>query len=104
MNGKKIIKFLHKHRYDLCFVLLLAYSLAVRISGLNPHYFASDLQRDYLIGNHIITFNEAPKFGPGNSVFGSAVLPIYNYMTAFFLLIKNDAMFLNFVNILLQVA
>ncbi len=91
--------------YDYIFLLLLAAALFVRIS-----YFdwplgegGADSSRDYIIASKILNDKARPGFGP-DSGFGTYNSPSYYYLLAFFLWIRNDFIFLQYVNILLQTA
>lgn len=63
----------------------------------------TDVHRDYLIANHIVSFHEYPLTGPQNSFSTFRNSPIYYYILAAFLLIYNHFLFLQVVNIVFQV-
>lgn len=62
-----------------------------------------DMYRDYLVADHIVTNHEYPLSGPQNSFSSFRNSPAYYYLLAFFLLIYNDFLFLQLINILLQI-
>jgi len=89
--------------YDLIFILILLYSLLLRINYLHPPIGNGDSQRDYLVAHHILAYGEHSQLGPWNSLLGQFASPVYYYLLASLLLIKDDIEFLQIVNIFLQV-
>ena len=88
--------------YPLILTGILAYSFLLRLTYLYPHYFAFDVQRDYLIANHIITYHEFPLLGPPiGGINGTTAF--YYYFLALFLAIYNNLLSLHFINICFQV-
>lgn len=82
------------------FILILFAAFFVRINTLNYPYLVQDGNRDYLIARHIVNFGEYPLNGPGqlpNS-------PLYYYLLASIIFIRDDVMFLSFVNVVFQIA
>lgn len=84
---------------DHFFVLIMIVALLIRMSAfVYPHYY-EDANRDYLIAHHILAFHEFPLNGPFGQLPNS---PLYYYIVAGILLIFDNFLFLNYVNIALQ--
>lgn len=61
-------------------------------------FFENDGARDYLIANHIVKYGETPLVGPwAGTIQGLTNTPVYFYILAAFLFIRNDPTFLVFV-------
>jgi len=88
-------------RYDFLFLCILVYALLLRIERLRPHYFNADLQSNYLVANHIINYGEV-SLASAAGIVGTLNSPIYYYILASILLIKDNVLTLNFANIVLQ--
>jgi len=92
-----------KENFLLIFILLS--SFVVRMFYLDPYYSVLDVQRDYFIANHIVSYGEFPLLGPiGGGGLVSVSTPFYYYFLALFLLIKNSILFLHLVNVFFQTA
>lgn len=103
-NNNLMIWFLKKRERLVIFVVtaLLLLTSAVLFNNLNyPN--APDAGRDYLIGRHIIQYNEFVLTGPINNVYGFLNSPLYFYLVSALLLIKDDILFLSVANIFLQI-
>lgn len=100
---KTIFFWLRQHYHDIVFFLLLLIGLFLRLSNLHYPVNNAEASRDYLIAHHIVAYHEYPLVGPWSGVMGPVKnSPLYYYVLAGFLLIKNDILFLGFVNIVLQ--
>ncbi|MDP3794446.1 MAG: glycosyltransferase family 39 protein [bacterium] len=75
----------------------------MRLYWLAPPYLNGDAQRDYLASHHIVAYQDYPLLGPWNTFFGIIASPVYFYFLAFFLLIKDDILTLQYVNVALQI-
>ncbi len=92
-----------KHWYNTAFFLLLLIALVLRLSNLHYPINNPEASRDYLVASHIVAYHEYPLMGPWNGMLGGIKnSPLYYYVLAGFLLIRNDIMFLGLVNVLLQ--
>lgn len=89
--------------YDKLFIVLLIYSLLLRINYLSPPYLNGDSQRDYLVAHHIVSYNEQPQLGPWNGTFGVISSPLYYYLLSLFLMIRDNIIVLQLTNVILQV-
>jgi len=89
---------------DFIFVIALVASTLVNIQALDfPKNL--ELHRDYLVSRHIVVYDEYPLTGASNQIFPALrSSPTYPYFWAGFLLLKDDLMFLGFVNVFLQSA
>lgn len=98
MSIQKIIK------EDLIIlVLLIGYSLSIVIpKGIFYPSNNEDGNRDYLVAHHIVKYQEIPLVGPYNSLFSWGNSPLYYYILALFLLIRDEAMFLGVIAVLFQ--
>jgi len=68
--------------------------------------FFDEPNRDYFVSHHIVAYREFPLAGPPQGVYGNGVFknsPVYNYFIALFLFFKDNFLFLQGVNVLLQV-
>lgn len=84
---------------DYFFISIIFIALVLRVSGfVYPHYY-EDTNRDYLIAYHIVTYHEFPLNGPFGQLPNS---PLYYYLIAAFLLVNDSFLFLNYINIVLQ--
>ena len=83
--------------YFFVFIILIAFML--RMNGFEYPYYPEDTSRDYLIAHHIIAYHEFPLNGHSGQLPNS---PFYWYLIAAFLLIKDNFLFLNYLNIGLQ--
>ena len=94
--------FLEKKIETIGLTFVFLYSFFVRLKYLSPQWLVPDFQREYLVANHILTYGEAFSFAPRNSVFGLTTGSLfYNFLTVV-LKINNNLIFLNVINILLQ--
>lgn len=89
--------------YDFIIILILVYTLLLRVNYLHPPIGNGDSQRDYLVAHHIVAYREHTQLGPWNSLLERYSSPVHYYLLASVLLIKDDIMFLQIVNIFLQV-
>lgn len=105
-NDSRIEKTIFSNRWcDAAFCILLLIGLYLRLSNLHYPINNPEASRDYLVANHIITHHEYPLMGPWNGVFGPIKnSPLYYYILAGFLLVKNNIMFLGIMNVFLQLA
>lgn len=100
-----LLKFILKiNIYQILLIILLYASFVLRIETFkSPHYhYQGDYNRDYLIANHIIKYKELPLRGPYGELGPASESPIYYYLLATFLFVKNDIIFLGFINVVLQ--
>lgn len=86
---------------NIFLILLLVISLFLRTANLSSTFYVQDLYRDYIVGKHIIENGEAPLNGPSGQFPNS---PAYYYFIAFLLYLSKNIGFMNFANILIQVA
>lgn len=94
-----------KYWYHTAFFLLLLIAFVLRLANLHYPVNNPEASRDYLVASHIVADQEYPFMGPWNGVLGSIKnSPLYYYVLAGLLLIRNDIMFLGIVNVLLQLA
>lgn len=88
----------------LALVVVLLFSLHLRLNTSSYPYQAEDGNRDYLIARHLLVYHEYPQTGPITSFFNTLTnSPIYYYFLAVFLMIKDDILSLLLVNIIWQV-
>lgn len=84
----------------VCLLLVVAFLLRLRYFA---YIFGGDIERDYLIAQHIIKFGEFPLSGPWNGILGALRnSPLYFYLIAFFVFIVRDIENLWLVNAFLQ--
>ncbi len=88
------------------FLLILAGSAALRLLLFDYPVGNGEVQRDYLVARHIVRYQEYPLTGPcclWNGAFGHIRnSPAYYYLLAAFLLVRDDVLWLQAVNGLLQ--
>lgn len=95
-----------KRESFLILIILIAAS-AIRLSVFRPDIglTPSDIQRDYLVSSHIVSFGELPLRGPdGYSETLLPASPLYYYLLVPVLLIHRSIAALNIVNFVLQIA
>lgn len=95
-----------KHTNELLLGILLIFSLLIRIANFNIEAIYSnwDANRLYLIANHIIKYREFPSVGASTGyLLELKRSPVWYYFSAALLLIKNDILFLAWVNIFLSI-
>lgn len=94
------------HKPTIIFILILLVSFIIRLNNFDYPLLNGEAHRDYLVGRHIIKYQEFPLTGPcclWNSTFGLVRnSPTYYYLIAAILSIKDDILFLGAVNITLQ--
>lgn len=96
-------------------LLLLIISFFIRVINIQQQYPVDldpinipppDVFRDYLVAHHILRYQEYPNFGPYAMAFYNSPLRhshLYYYLLALFLVIKDEMVFLGWINIYLQV-
>lgn len=90
--------------HGILFLILVAVSLVIRINNLDyPPLQLADPAKDYLVSHHIVADKEFISAGPGTSILIIRNSPLYSYLLALFLVIKDDFFFLALVNIFLQI-
>lgn len=87
--------------YSILIGLFLIFSLLYRLSYFIDSPYHADAMMDYLVANHIVSFNEFPARGELFS-FGFRSSPLYYYIIAAFLTIRNSPQFLAFVSIITE--
>ena len=89
-------------RYDFSLVVILLVGFIARIVNL-PYPIGIEVNRDYLIGHHILAYKEFILLGPSNLLSYPFNSPFFSYLIALFLMIKDDIFFLSLINIFLQI-
>lgn len=93
--------------HNILLAVVLIFSLGVRILRFDYPINSGETHRDYIIGRHIILYKELPLMGPCcvfNSVFGKIhYSPVYYYLVATVLTLKDNILFLGTFNIVLQI-
>jgi len=96
----------YSHKFIIVLILFISLLLRINVfthSGSPSYYYIQpDYARDYLIANHIIKYHEFPL--DIHSSPGTVGPPTYFYLLSFFLFLKNNIVFLGFINIFLQIA
>lgn len=99
-------KLTHFNLHKSALILILALSLIYRLVTLDYPLLNSESHRDYLVARHIVKYHELPQTGPCcafSSSFGNLrETPIYFYFLALFVAIKENIIFLQAVNLFLQ--
>ena len=89
--------------FDVLFIIVLLISLWSRISRFDYPLSNHETSRDYLVSHHIVKYGEWPLVGPHNGALNLPVnSPVYFYALAGLLEISDNIMFLEAVNIFLQ--
>lgn len=96
--------FCRAHSHEILLVLILCVALLLRLYGFQDRHYSyqSDYNRDYLVAHHIVAYHEFPLTGTDNQFGSRGDSPVYFYLLALPLLIKDDIIFLGLLNILLQ--
>lgn len=89
--------------YDALFIIILAATLIVWMRGVDFVFF-DEPNRDYFVSHHIVAYREFPMAGPPNGAYGDIFKnsPVYNYFIASLLFFKDDFLFLQAINVILQ--
>lgn len=97
-------KFLEKVGvFDVFLLVVLFFSLWIRVNNFEYPLYNHETSRDYLVASHIANYGEIPILGPHNGGLDLAInSPVYYYFLSAFLLIWDDLLFLEAVNIALQ--
>ncbi len=103
-KASNIVYFFKRHYHILLFIGLLLYGFSLRVGKIDSFPDSNDLQRDYLIANHIASYGELPDSGPNNTVFGKAISPAYYYAAAIPVFFYQDPLALAVACILLHLA
>ncbi len=105
-HTKTIYKILKAFRmHDWFFLGLVVVSLFFKLYNFPARYplWHNDPGWDYIVMDHMVRYSELPITGPLNDIYKSALnSPFYYYFFAPFLLIKNNPIFLGYVNVFLQ--
>lgn len=85
--------------------LILAISFIIRIRLFDYPLQNGESVRDYIVGYHIVQYHEFPLTGHASGIFSPLKnSPLYYYVIAGIVAIKDNFLFLGYVNILLQLA
>lgn len=94
-------------RQKVLLLVIISLAFLYRLSALDYPLINTEPQRDYLIAQHILTYQDFPQSGPC-CIFNGSYAPyrhpvIYYYLLAGLLVINQNFMFLMFVNFFLQI-
>jgi len=96
------------HYFVICLIVLLAVFLRLvafsDYTNANSEWrqlYNNDLNRDYLIANHIVTYGETSFNGPDGYLGSVWVSPLYYYLLAAVVEINSNILVLGFFNVLL---
>lgn len=85
-------------------VIILAAGIFLRLNNFDYPLVSEETNRDFIVARHIYRYQEIPLTGPNNGTLplvGNS--PVYNYLLAWLLFVRDDFMFLGILNILFQV-
>ncbi len=96
--------FLKLHIFDILALGIIAVSLVFSIRALEYPIIQYESNRDYLVAHHIKVYAESPQFGPWNGFSYNQIKnsPVYYYILAAILYIRDSLMFLGLFNVYAQ--